>query len=125
MDEMNYEAMRKALGLAVSILEDLPANLRPASNMKDMRDLIAGKSTGRDGLIVMEAVSTALAFRTFNAVTHPIDTKDPDAMATRINSQMHEFGTLFELAAKFDPLTIGVYYREACSRLAALAKSAK
>jgi hypothetical protein len=48
--ELNND-LRRALGLAVQILEDMPEWLRPHSNMEAMRSLLAGNSTGRDGFI--------------------------------------------------------------------------
>jgi hypothetical protein len=131
MADLNQEALRQALGLAVSILEDLPAHLRPARNMEDMRQLLAGRTSDRGGIIVMEAVSTALAFRTFNAMTYPIefhnkmglhgkDRQDLAARSDRLNSRTQEFGALFALLATFDPYAMGSYYLEACSRLAAI-----
>ena len=49
--------VRRVLGLAIQILEDAPGNLRPLSNIDDMRDLLKGETTGRDGLIVTHAVA--------------------------------------------------------------------
>ena len=62
-EELSEDA-RRMLGLAMQILEDLPEWLQPASNMADMRTILAGGNTGRDELIISEAVNTALAWRT-------------------------------------------------------------
>jgi hypothetical protein len=103
--------MRRAVGLAVQILEDVPEWLRPESNMSDMRDLLAGETTGRDGPILVEAVAVALAHRTIEIVS---GSKSPAAFSNRID----EFTALFRLVRRADARLFAVRYVEMCDRLA-------
>ena len=121
--------VRRALGLAVQILEDLPAELRPESNMEDMRGLLAGKSSdrvGRDNLLIIEAIATAIVWRTLeivNAPPHkpmPADTPSTEvrAMYDVFERRINEFRTLFELSQQFEPSVFAMRYVESCERLA-------
>jgi hypothetical protein len=67
MGEMD-ESMLRALGIAIQILGEMPDHLRPESDISEMREIMAGKSTGRDFFIVTQAVATALAYRAMNAM---------------------------------------------------------
>jgi hypothetical protein len=105
--------LRRALGLAVQILEDMPGWLRPESNMDDMRDLLVGKSSGRDGLIISEAIAIALAYRTFEIVE--AGPRDGDVFGKRLD----EFTALFAAArAVPDPRLLALGYVGMLDRLA-------
>lgn len=49
------------LETAIDILEYRPAGHAPESDLADMRRLLNGESTGRDGYVAMKAASVALA----------------------------------------------------------------
>jgi hypothetical protein len=117
MSEPIPENIRRALGLAVAILEDMPERLQPRSNMEDMRELLAGGSTGRDGLIAAQAIATALAFRTWNAMTTKHD-YESEAAWVGVDNLRKEFRGLFVVAAMVDPGTFAMWYTEACGRFA-------
>ena len=107
--------MRRALGLAVQILEDMPEWLRPESNMEDVRGLLAGQSSGRDGLIVTEAAAIALVHRTLAIVeSKPYDASNAEVHIRRID----EFKALFALAARIDAYPFALRYVEMCDRIA-------
>lgn len=107
--------VRRALGLAVQVLEDLPEWLRPESNMDDMRDLLAGKSSGRDGVIVTEAIAIALAWRTREVTeSKPHDASNADVHIRRID----EFMGMFALAQHIDAHHFALSYLAMCDRLA-------
>ena len=94
----------------------MPQWLQPASNMDDMRDLLAGKDAGRDGLIMVEAVVTALAWRTQQALTVVVD-------AEGHSNRMNELHGLFELVQRCrDAWTFTVMYAQVCDRIARAAK---
>jgi hypothetical protein len=102
---------RRALGLAVQILEDSPDWLQPKSNVDYMRKLLAGKSSGRDGPIIAEAVAVALAHRTVEIVE---GSNSIEAYISRI----HEFVALFALAQRVDAGLLAISYVEMCERIA-------
>ena len=107
--------MRRALGLAVQILEDLPEWLRPESNMDEMRALLAGQSTGRDSVILTEAAAIALAWRTLNIIEgKPHDAANADEHTKRVE----EFRALFAIAKRIDAFPFALRYVEMCDRLA-------
>lgn len=113
--------MRRALGLAVQALEDMPNWLRPESNMDDMRGLLDGKSSGRDGIILAQAVAIALCHRTLAIIETP--------PSTAANSEVHsrrfeEFRDLFAIAKRIDPFLFAVDYVGMCDRLARSRKEA-
>ncbi|MHC2839808.1 hypothetical protein [Bradyrhizobium diazoefficiens] len=85
------EDIRSALGLAEQILQELPDELRP-----NMRALLTGEASVHDGLIIAEAIATALA------ITNPPyrDGDDRDLRADAYNARMSEFATLFELVMR-------------------------
>jgi hypothetical protein len=70
---MMNEELRNALATAVQILKDLPEEFQPKSNIEDMEEILAGRSSGRDGYIMMEAVAIALAWHTHRAIQHPLN----------------------------------------------------
>jgi hypothetical protein len=90
MGEMGESRLR-ALGIAVQILEELPDELRPDSNIADMREMLAGNSTGRDGLILTQAVATALAFRAVNAMNVRRDYSNPEHAVAGLTNRNQEF----------------------------------
>jgi hypothetical protein len=116
---MNKE-LRKALGLALQILEDLPGQLRPENNIKDMHEILAGRSSGRDDIIVQEAVATALAWRTHDAVLHPLNPDDKEAFASGFNNRAAEFADLFTAVSILGPNSVGMLFVQACNRIARL-----
>ena len=92
--------VRRALGLAVQILQDMPEWLQPGSNMDDMRDLLAGQSSGRDGLIIAEALAITLCWRTIELVeAPPTGAAQGEVHARRIKELMD----LFELLQRAIP----------------------
>ena len=111
-EELSEDA-RRMLGLAMQILEDLPEWLQPASNMADMRTILAGGYTGRDELIISEAVATALAWRTQQATAHPIVDNEPG-----FNNRLHEWESLFGLIQLCDAQLCAISYNQACNRIA-------
>jgi hypothetical protein len=119
MDEVekDRDTMRRALALAVQILEELPDHLRPESNIEDMRDFSDGETTGRDGFIMAEALATALAFRAFTAMTTKTP-NDTDAMVASINSREREFASLFTLVRHVNPELLAMLFTQACRRIA-------
>jgi hypothetical protein len=121
MDEMG-ESQLRALAIAVQVLEELPDELRPDSNIDDMREMLAGKSTGRDWLILTQAVATALAFRAMNAMRVRRDFSNPDHAVAGLNNRMQEFSALFELAMQCNAPLLGLYFDQACGNLAAAAE---
>ena len=108
------EDVRRALGLAMQILEDRPDELRPHSNISDMKQLLSGQSSGRDGIIITEALATALAFLTLRAITDPAN---PHLRIDVFNARLHEFEALFKLVGRVDAWTFAVRYVYACERL--------
>jgi hypothetical protein len=106
---------RRALGLAVQILEDMPDWLQPKSNMDDMSALLAGQSTGRDSAILTEAAAIALAWRTFEIVeATPTNAANADVHIRRVE----EFRVLFAIAGRIDAFHFATRYVEMCDRLA-------
>lgn len=106
--ELNNE-LRRALGLAVQLLADLPEWLRPESDMDDMRMLLAGGSTGRDGYIIAQALATALVYRTRTGWPCP-----EAAYGTR----MAELTALLAATRHVDPQLLAISWHAACERQA-------
>jgi hypothetical protein len=102
-------AVRRALGLAIQIIEDLPDWLQPKSDMADMRALLDGESTGRDSLILVTAIALALAFRARHAMTVK---SSPEGFVNRLE----DFRTLFTVVQMCDPWTFAIKFTEACDR---------
>jgi hypothetical protein len=71
MDIHINDNIRRALGLAEQILQELPTRRRPDSNIQDMRGLLDGRSSGRDDYIICEAIATALAWRKQDVIANP------------------------------------------------------
>src|SRR5215471_13474564 len=96
-DEDPNAILHRALGLAIQILEELPDDLRPRSNIEDMKALLAGQSTGRDGLIQTEAVATALAHLSQRAlgVSPYLDRDRVDNAVAGLNNRTHDFRAVF------------------------------
>jgi hypothetical protein len=113
------ESQFRALSIAVQILEELPDELRPDSNIDDMREMLAGKPTSRDGLILTQAVATALAFRAVNAMSVRRDYSNPEHALSSLNNRNQEFSALFELARHCDAPLLGLYFDQACGGLSA------
>ncbi len=63
--------IHRMLGPAVQILEEMPEGLRPKINTKDINAIQAGEDTGRNGLIITEAIANALAFRAQRIIDQP------------------------------------------------------
>ena len=114
--ERDSDTVRRALALAVQILEELPDQLRPESNIEDMRDLSGGETTGRDGFIMAEALATALAFRAFTAMTTKTP-NDTDAMVASINNREREFASLFTLVRNVNPELLAMLFTQRAGEL--------
>lgn len=112
------EPIAHALGIAIQILEELPDDLRPDLNIDDMREILAGNTTGRDGYIIRQAIATALAFRASNAMT--IKRQNAARAMSGAENRWREFGALFELASQCDPSALGLEFDEACGKVATL-----
>jgi hypothetical protein len=110
--------VRRALGLALQVLEEQPKWLQPKSNMSDMRKLLNGQDTGRDGLILTEAIAVALAMRTLHILAHPAG---QDGLSNRLD----EFRSLFTVVQQCDPWTFAVQFVGACDRFARAEAEAK
>jgi hypothetical protein len=109
------ENIRRALGLASQILEDMPEQLRPESDIEDMRQLLASEGTGdtgRDGLLICQAIATALAWRTRQ--WPKFNPQYPEL----INERWGELTSLFEVVRQIDARTFALTYSEACNRFA-------
>jgi hypothetical protein len=115
------EKLRRELATVAQILEDLPDGFRPESNIEDMHAILAGHATGRDGLIIMQGVTTALALCAHVAIAHQTS-PDPGqqgfiSIDEVYNGRIRAFAGLFQAAAMFAG-SIGALYVEACSRAA-------
>ena len=112
---------RFALGLALKILDELPENIRPISSMADMRSLLDGQSSGRDGLIVAQAVALALAHLTQQTIADtPILTYSPDDSEPWLrlcNERLNEFAMLFGAIRHFRAVLLPAAYLDACRQL--------
>jgi hypothetical protein len=91
------DTVRRALGLAVQIIEEMPEKHQQYSNMNDMRHLLTGGSTGRDDYIILQALTLALALR---ASTVPpsksfADIEEMERACVGFNNRLSEFGDLF------------------------------
>ncbi len=113
MTDVNQEDVHRMLGLTVQILEDLPEWLQRRSNMDDMRAILAGDNTGRDGLIITQAVATALAYRTQHAMAHALAANEAG-----INNRLQELRSRFQLVQCCDAWLFAISYNEACDRIA-------
>jgi hypothetical protein len=111
------ENLRRALGLAVQILDEMPTEFRPANNIKEMRGILAGRSSGRDDILLTQAVATALAFRAVSAMRAKRDLSRPSGLSG-LDYRLKEFGDLFEMAARCSPSMLGMYFDQACGKLA-------
>jgi hypothetical protein len=113
------EPIARALGITIQILEELPDDLRPDSNIADMREILAGNTTGRDSHIIVQAIATALAFRASNAMT--IKRQNAARAMSGANNRWTEFGALFKLASQCDPSALALYFDQACDKVPTLA----
>jgi hypothetical protein len=118
------EELRNALATAVQILKDLPEEFQPTSNIEDMEEILAGRSSGRDGYIMTEAVATALAWHTYRAIRHPLNPAlaespaDQDTCVSLYNVRISEFADLLTAALLLGPKSIGALLVGACGRIA-------
>lgn len=114
--------LRRALGLTIQILEELPNDLRPRSNIEHMKALLAGQSTDRDGAIQTEAVATALAHLSQRAlgVSPYLDRGRLDNAVAGLNNRGHDFRAIFDLAKRCDAGALAIMFVTACSRLGAI-----
>jgi len=88
------EIVRKALGLALQVLDDMPADIRPASDIAGIREIIAGRSAGsdeRDTFLVAQGVAVALAWQTHRAMSEPICLEHTEASTVKFNSRANDF----------------------------------
>jgi hypothetical protein len=108
--------LRQALKLALKVLEDLPEMFRPERNIEDMREILAGLKTGRDQLIMVQAVATALAYRSLEIAT--TKQQESDGRDVVVERRMDDFSALFSLVKRCDLSTLALYYTEACTKFA-------
>ena len=105
--------------LAVAKLSD---HLLPESNIKDMKTLIAGGTSGRnfrDELLIAQAVAVALALRTQSALAkHRHKPPRLENATVWFNNQTQEFTTLFELAKLVNAGTFAFAFVETLDRFA-------
>ena len=123
---MDKEATRSAVGLAITILEDLPEDYRPVSNIEHMRGILNGETSGRDEYVLIEALSTVLAFRAATAMSATVCPDSSEARAASVvgmSNRMNEFTALFESLAHYSPSTVAYCFEHACNRLGAMANS--
>jgi len=113
--------LQRILGLAVQILEDLPDNHQPKSDMADMRRIMAGEDTGRDGMIQHEAVAVVLAWMTKRALAKDFfwdESKgSTEAKMVGFQNQLREFTELFQLIERCSPEMLALAYNTACARI--------
>jgi hypothetical protein len=119
MDEpITDETLRRALGLAAQILDELPKHLRPRSDIEDMRRILDGRSTGRDGYIIARAIATALAFRAIANNARPLDfDANPDRAMARFADRVRDFRALFEAAKRCDATAVATCFAQAIESL--------
>lgn len=111
---MTNEDTCRILSLALRILEQYPEWLRPESDMRDMRRILAGKDSGRDGLIIAEAAATVLVIY----AAHPLEGVNKDEWIARdFNTRMHDLSAAFELLQRLSTRNVAVSYLGACTRL--------
>lgn len=99
----------------MQILEELPDKSRAGSNLVEMRGLLAGKASRNQGLIVFEAIATALAWRTQQAIAEPLDFESPEL--DHLIGRIGEFEQLHEALGLPYATTFAPHYVEACHRL--------
>jgi hypothetical protein len=114
MEQLVEEDLRRQLGLAIQILEELPDKFRPDSNIADMREILAGQWDGPDArvtVLLVQAVATALAFRTLTVLNTPTrrDSRNELYMGG-LENRIAEFQTLFELVKLADAGVLASYY---------------
>jgi hypothetical protein len=117
------ETVLRALGLAIQIIEEMPEQHRQNSNMDDMRDILGGGSTGRDGYLIVQALTLALAWR---ASTVPpsktfADMEEAESALVGLKNRWREFKDLFAALANADPNTAGLLFDQACQQVNRLA----
>ena len=121
-----HETIRRVLGLAIQILEDAPENLRPESNMDDMRRLLEDleHDTGRNSTIIAQAAVIVLAFMSKRALSKSpwFDERrgSPAAKWTGFTNSVDEFYALFELLGRIHPSALAQQYIQACSIVGSL-----
>ena len=104
----------RAIGIAIQALEELPDHLRTMSNIADLRRMLAGEDTGRDGVIAVQAIALALAFRTQTAM---LSGQSPmsEARGVGFNNRLQEFAAIFDLIRHCSsPQMLAMAYVEAC-----------
>ena len=115
------EKLRRVLGLVIQILAEMRKGLRPESNIREMRQLLAGGTSGRDDWVVTEAVATALAHRALDSLSLKRDFSSPEAReaySVGFQNRRSEFRDLFELARRCEPSTLALHFEQACLRFA-------
>lgn len=111
------DEVRRTLGLALQILEEFPEKLRPYSNIEDMQGLLAGQSSGRDGLIITEAIATALISRTQQIINNPpLNPEDRELFTQVMNERLTEFNALFGLVKQCDAGVFATTYVQTLMR---------
>jgi hypothetical protein len=113
------ETARRALGLAIQIIEEMPEQHRESSNMDDMRHILTGGSTGRDDYLIVQALTLALAWR---ASTVPpsknfADMKETESALVGFKNRWREFEDLFSALAQANPNMVGLLFGQACQQV--------
>jgi hypothetical protein len=117
--------VERALGLAIQILEELPDEARPGSDIADMRRMLEGRDSGRDNYIIIEALTTVLALRASEAMTNPIqmtaglssNESKVEAITVGMTNRMNELADLFDGLSKFNGSAVGLHFLEACKNV--------
>lgn len=114
------EIVRQALGLAVQILGDMPAESRPVSNIPGMRWSLAGGSSGspdRDSPLVAQGVVVALAWQTCRALSEPIPLES-ESSTVKFNSRANDFAELLSVIPELGVELMGALFARACDHIA-------
>ncbi len=115
------DSQLRALAIAVQVLEELPDELRPDINIDDIREILASKSTGRDWLILTQAVAMALALCALYSMRVSRDLSNLEHAVAGFTNRIHEFSALFELASQCNAALLGLCFDQACGSLAVAA----
>lgn len=107
--------VHRSMRLILQIFEELPDKSRASSNLVEMRGLLAGKASRNQGLIIFEAIATALAWRTQQATAEPLDFESPEL--DHLIGRIGEFEQLYEALGLPYATTFAPYYVEACHRV--------
>jgi hypothetical protein len=121
------ENVRRVLGLAAQILEDLPEEHRRPDAIEGMRAMLAGRFTGRNEPIIHQAIAMVLVWRTQEIIANPpnYEREGPDypiveekllkTVGARVSiGRIKELQALFELIHQADAGSLAGYFVAAC-----------